>query len=396
MGASVGYADSAGLFLVRATAAVEPGGRVVLVQPLSFLGARDAGAIRRRVQEQAVLEEVWLAGRRVFGASVDVCAPVLRGGSDLAAPRPGPDSSVVVRVGAAGAEVGRVDLAHLDEVGSWAPLVALAGGVPRVRLGDRPLGERARATAGFRDEFYALAPDVVDARALAPGSDPTEVAADRPPRLGAGYARLVTAGLVDPAAVAWGERSTRVAGRRLDAPAVDLTSLRARADAPGADRRLAAWMDARLRPKVVVATQTTVVEAAVDVDGTWWPAVPVISVLPTEEGASPEELWLLASALSAPPVSAWVAERSAGTAMGARALRVSARLVARVPLPVDHDAWAEGARLLRELPPTPSEGRSQVLLSAGRVLTAAHGLPPAAAEDVLSWWAQRAGCAPSR
>ena len=159
-GSAAGYADTAGLFLVRAAAACAAGGRVAMLQPLSFLGSRDAGAVRRRLEELAVLEEVWLADERVFGAAVDVCAPVLRVAGPLAAPEP--EGRVRVTTGDS-ADVIEVDRDRLDRAGTWAPIVAAATGVPTVALPGRPvLGGLARATAGFRDEFYALAPFVSD------------------------------------------------------------------------------------------------------------------------------------------------------------------------------------------------------------------------------------------
>jgi hypothetical protein len=385
LGEAAGYADTAGLFLVRALNAA-PEGRLGLLQPLSFLGARDAGVVRRRLSEAADLEQVWLPGR-VFGAAVDVCAPVL----DVRGPlgtTPASGAPVSVRRGSEAEVVGAIPWARLRAAGSWSPIAALALGVPDVELADRGLlGERARPTAGFRDEFYGLAPFVVDLGSSTPGA-PAEV-----PPLPSGHARLVTAGLVEPARTEWGTRATRVAGRRLSAPAVDLRALRLRADAVDGDRRLAAWADARLRPKVVVATQTPVVEAAVDEDGSWWPSVPVISVVPVVERPRVEELWMLAAALSAPPVTAWLAERTSGTALAARALRVTARLVAAVPLPVDDRQWSAGAEALRRVPDAGLDEQGQLLLTAGRHLTAAHGLVGRQASAVLTWWARRAGLA---
>jgi hypothetical protein len=388
-GSAAGYADTAGLFLVRAAAACAAGGVVAMLQPLSFLGARDAGAVRRRLEEQAVLEEVWLADERLFGAAVDVCAPVLRVAGPLAAPEP--TGSVRVTVGSAGGRV-EVSRARLARSGTWAPIVAAATGVPALDLGDRPvLGGLARPTAGFRDEFYALAPFVTDFGDPEAPAEPGSL----PPARAPGGARLVTAGLVEPARTLWGRRTTRLAGTRLRAPMVDVVALRAWADGPDGDRRLAAWADARLRPKVVVATQTRVVEAAVDDDGSWWPSVPVISVVLDPECDDDEHRWLVAAALSAPPVSAWAAERSGGTALAPQALKLSARQVAEVPLPIDRDAWCEGARLLRLVEGATDDGeRAERLLAAGRVLTDAHTLAPAAAAEVLRWWAGRAGCGP--
>jgi hypothetical protein len=106
-----------------------------------------------------------------------------------------------------------------------------------------------------------------------------------------------------------------------------------------------------------------------------------------------EQRWLVAAALSAPPVSAWAAERCGGTALAPQALKLSARQVAEVPLPIDHDAWVEGARHLRLVAIAPDDAeRARRLATAGRALTAAHGLSPTAAEAVLRWWAERAGC----
>lgn len=387
-GTAAGYTDTAALFLVRAAGAVAPGGRVVLLQPVSFLGSRDAGAVRRRLDDHANLEAVWLPGERLFGASVDVCAPVLALAEPLAAPSG--TTTVAVRSGPTSEVVAEVPAARLAGAGSWAPVLAAATGVPAVDLSGRPLlGEWVRATAGFRDEFYALVPFVADRPELAPGDE------GRSPALPEGLARLVTAGLIDPACTSWGHRPTRLAGRRLLTPTVDVAALRARADGPDGDRRLAAWADARLRPKVVVATQTRVVEAAVDHDGSWWPSVPVVSVVLDPELDDEHHRLLVLAALTAPPASAWAAERSGGTALAPQALKLSARQVREVPLPVDRERWEEGARRLARVAEAadPVE-RARALAEAGRLLTDAHRLPAREAEAVLAWWAHRAGCDP--
>ncbi|HEY6532222.1 MAG TPA: N-6 DNA methylase, partial [Acidimicrobiales bacterium] len=218
-GAAPGYADTAGLFLVKAALASAPGARISLIQPLSFLASRDAGVVRHRLDEMAVLVEVWVAEERVFGAAVDVCAPMLRvvdpfAAAEISSQEPAP---VVVRVGDELRVAGSVSRSRLARAGSWAPVVASATGVPAVDLDDRELlGTRARATAGFRDEFYALVPFVRD---LLDSVDPPDPAAP-PPELPPGHAALVTAGLVEPARVLWGRHLTRFAGRRLRAPAV--------------------------------------------------------------------------------------------------------------------------------------------------------------------------------
>jgi methylase of polypeptide subunit release factors len=397
-GASPGYADTAGLFLVRAALAGAPGARISLIQPLSFLGSRHAGVVRHRLDELAVLREVWIAGERVFGAAVDVCAPVLEVVDALSSAREAAaeggrrSGSVRVGLGSDDAPVATVARSRLAAVGSWAPLVAAAAGVPAIDL-DSPdhLGSWARATAGFRDEFYALVPFVHDVADIDAG---TGAGAGRAAiALPVDNARLITAGLVDPGRTRWGVIPTRFAGRRFAAPAVDVAALRTWSASPDGDRRLAAWAEGRLRPKVVVATQTRVVEAAVDDDGTWWPSVPVISIVLDPDRDDDEHRWMVAAALMAPPVVAWAAERSAGTAMAAHALRLSARQLAEVPLPVDVDAWREGASILRGVAGADDlDGERRLLAAAGNALTEAHDLRGTPAADVLRWWADRAGC----
>ena len=110
------------------------------------------------------------------------------------------------------------------------------------RPGVAILGDLATATAGFRDEYYGLRPAVVDAR---DGDLPM----------------LITSGLVDPGRVLWGERATRFDGRPFMHPRVDPAQL---------GGRVGRWVHQRLVPKVVVATQTKVVEAdAPQMTKTW-------------------------------------------------------------------------------------------------------------------------------
>jgi len=94
----------------------------------------------------------------------------------------------------------------------------------------------------------------------------------------------------------------------------------------------------------------------------------------------------------APPVAAWAAERSAGTAMAAHALKLSARQLGEVPLPVDREAWAEGARLLRRVQRAAGlDDAQQLLVDAGRVLVEAHDLARPQRDAVMRWWVERAG-----
>jgi hypothetical protein len=318
------YADTAWLFLLRSLQAVGPGGRVVLVQPESLLSARDARAVRAAVLPH--LEGMWLAGEPVFGAAVRVCAPVLAGG-----PVRGP----VRRWRGVGVRpAGRV--ARPDASG-WARLRPTSA--PPVRVGGGPvLGDLAAATAGFRDEFYGLAAAVTDG---GPGQP------------------VVTSGLIEPGRSVWGERVARIGGRRFDRPVVDGSRL---------DHRVAAWVAARSVPKVLVATQTRVVEAAPDHDGSMVPLTPVLSVEP-RRGA---DVWWVAAALTSPLVSAWALHTFGGAALAGDAIKLSARQVLAAPLPRDRVAWSAATRALR---------RGDVVACGTTLAGADHRL--------LDWWRSR-------
>ena len=297
LGRAAGYADTAGLFLVRAVSSVRPGGAVALVQPRSVLASRDAGRVRDLVDAVATVRLVLVPEMPGFDASVHVCTPI------------------VVRDGGGSAP-------------AWAEMAADAMGLAPADLDQsRTLGSVAEPTAGFRDEFYAVARFVHEA------SDTH----DRP--------RLVTSGSIEPGRTLWGERATTVLRRRFQRPVVDLAALRAHAAGPDCDPRVASQLDLRTRPKVLVATQTRSLEAVVDDDGTLWPSVPVVSVLPRAV-----DVWSILAILVSREATAWVARRSIGTGLSPGALRVSARTLAGLPIPPDGggDAWADAAARLRD------------------------------------------------
>lgn len=301
LGTAAGYADTAGLFLARAVAAVRPGGVVALVQPTSVLAARDAGAVRRSVDDIATVVEVLVPDPSGFDASVHVCVPI------------------VVRDGGSS-----------GEARSWADLGADALGLaPVVLHGDgTTLGDIADATAGFRDEFYAVARFVHEA------SDDGD---DRP--------LLVTVGSIEPGRVLWGERASTVQRRRFLRPVVDVGGLRAWAEGADGDRRLSSLLPLRSRPKVLVATQSRIIEAVADPSGGLWPAVPVVSVLP-----GTIDLWHVLAVLVSREATAWTLRRSVGTGLASGTARISARVLAALPVPgaVGRDAWARAAHSLRD------------------------------------------------
>lgn len=318
-GGAVGpYTDSAWLFLLAAVDAVEPGGTVALVQPQSVLAARDAGPVRAAVDARAELVDCWFDDGSTFAAAVQVCAPVLH---------------------ALGARTN-----------DWLAARARALGIPEVDLGDGPtLGDLAEVTSGFRDEYYGL---VAAVRERGP-----EEATPR---------RLVTVGAIDPLELRAG--AVRFSRRRWLDPVVDVSRV---------DGRACRWVESQTRPKLLVATQTKVVEAVVDEPGDLVGSVPAIPVCPRD----PDDLWRLAAALHAPAVSAWMLRRSAGTALAADAAKPTKALLASLPLPVDRAAWELAAEAARGL-----AAGSGGWASFGRLADAAYGIDD---PHLLAWWLSR-------
>ncbi len=308
------YTDVAGLFLLVAIDLAGPGATVALLQPQSVLGARDAAGVRERIGERARLVDVWCPPTHGFDAAVDVCVPML--------------------------EVGATSRSS-----SWSAHLARANGVPPVDLpGERTLGDEAATTAGFRSEYYGLALHVHEQDACPRGLP------------------VVTTGLVDLIHCAWGERPARIGGTTWDRPVVDAAAL---------DGRAAGWVRRTGGPKLVVATQTKVVEVVVDEDGAWIAGVPLVVVL-----APSERLWPLAAALASPAATAWLLQRAAGTALTPHSLKVSAPLLRDLPLPTDDAAWAAGTVALQ----------AGELDAFGEAMAAAYGT----ASSVSSWWLERA------
>lgn len=363
------YTDTAWLFLLLGCQAARPGGRVVMVQPQSLAAARDAAAVRAEVEALARLDDLWVDDRRVFAASVQVCAPVLRRHEPPATPPP---------------------TAVEPATGRWHDLLADATGVPAHRVeGCGRLGDRAVALAGFRDEYYGLAAVVREATpaelaahraALAPGHHGLAGPAGES---GAGEEAgrpLITVGAIDWAGTAWGCRAVRFAKQRWEAPTVDAERL-ARDATPAAR----AWAARTARPKLLVATQTRVVELAVDEGGGWVPSVPVIAVVPHD----PDDLWRLAAALGSPAATVWLSRRTPGVALARGALKVSAGDLAALPLPAEDEPWAAAADALRAYATAtavcPGADVTAAVDAYADAAAAAYRSPP----EVVAWWRDR-------
>lgn len=346
------YTDASALHLLVALDLVGADGAVVLLQPQSVLSSRDAAEVRAEVMRRGRFLALWASGEQLFeGADVEVCAPVIRIGEGSGAPSGGEVSLLWEDRPATSTRL---------EPGStnWGPMLAAMTGVPEAspQVDTQPLAELAELTAGFRDEFYAL----------------TSAASDG----GTGGARLVSVGMIDPGVLRWGSGSWRMAGRRMTMPVVDTSALTEQAP------RVASWVHRRLVPKVLVATQTKVIEAVEDPAGDTVPLTPVISVEPRAGG--PEVLALLAASLSAPCVSAQLAARVAGTGLSSGTLRPTARSLASLPSPRGPVARSDLVAAWRRL--TSSPGEPEDWRAFARAADACFGVVD---EALVQWWWER-------
>ncbi|MGE0000142.1 MAG: hypothetical protein AB7U39_24750, partial [Ilumatobacteraceae bacterium] len=176
--------------------------------------------------------------------------------------------------------------------GSWASLL---GDSAAPRSTGSVLGDIAQFAVDFRDQYYGLIGAV--------GDD-----VDGPP--------LITAGLIDPGRCLWGERPVRFAKRRYAAPRVALDRL---------SPKLQSWAERRLVPKILVANQTSVIEAVVDRHGDWLPSVPVIT-------CAALDLDTVMGVLGSPDATAWVRHQAAGSGLSANTVRLTPALLASIPI----------------------------------------------------------------
>jgi hypothetical protein len=285
--------------------------------------------VRDAVAAAAALRWAWWSDTSVFpDAEVRTCALVLERG--------GPAGPVARCTGP--------DFEPLAEVlapGRWTELLAHGQGVPELPgplAVDGTVGDHAGVTADFREQYYGLVGAV--------GDD-----VEGPP--------LVTSGVIDPGRCRWGERAVRFAGHRYAAPRVDVGAL---------SPKLQRWAATRLVPKVLIASQTRVIEAVADPHGVWLPGVPVVT-------AATAEPWAVAAVLTSPVASVLLARHAAGTGLSARAVRVRAADVAAL-------LWPAG----------PLEGavtalRAGDVTGCGAAITRAYGLDPeGAGAPALRWW----------
>ena len=313
------YADLAAIHLLNAVSRVNPtSGRVCLVLPQSLAAGRDSGALRAHLDSVAPPVRVWATADRVFDAGVRVFAPALQAGNSTPV-----------------------------QTESWAELIAHELGAPSVVLSEETgtVADLAVTTAGFRDEYYGLASACVE-------GDPDDT---RP--------RLATVGSIDPLETSWGLEVTRFAKSRWLRPVVNLDDL---------PEKVRGWADRQLVPKILLPTQSKIFEPFVDRSGSVLPVTPVLAV-----HAAEEDLDRIAAVLLAPPVVAWAYRRWFGTALSVNAIKLAAKDVGQLPLPVDLDSWGQAADLVGLGPSAVPE--------IGRLMTKSYEADP----ELFEWWLNR-------
>ncbi|MEC9424902.1 MAG: hypothetical protein VX522_04125, partial [Actinomycetota bacterium] len=229
------------------------------------------------------------------------------------------------------------------------------------------VGDLAGVTAGFRQPFYGLVAGVAERT----GPDDS-----RPP--------MVTTASVDPLCLRWAQHPCRFDGQRWRAPVVDLAAVAT------VQPEVGQWFADRQRPKLLVASQTSVVEVVVDPVGSLVPVTPLVVVEPNDP-ADLETLWRLAAALSAPPITALAMRRSLGAARSSARLRLSASQVADLPLPLDTATWTQGAALAYAWHTSSDLSTDAGSWRAfGRIMAEAYGVVAGDEVDALvDWWWSR-------
>ena len=359
-GVAKGYADTAVIFAELSSQVVRAeGGRFGLVQPASILASADTKGARRSLTNRGTLETLWAAREGVFDASVRTCAIVFRNGEEPSTTElrrfTGLDFRALVPL--------RTNTGEIAGMETWAPLIADGFGIPRVDLDEsQTMSAVLSATADFRDQYYGLVGFVEDANGRVPD--------------GVNTAALITTGLIDPVELHWGNRSTKFNKTDYTAPLVDLNRLRSESD-------LGDWAANRLVPKLLLATQTRVIEVVVDEAGVLLPSVPVITV--TTHGIS---LWHAAAALMSPPITAWAAARYMGAALNIDALKLSASQVLSLPLPARSVTWDTAAAMVRDASRASSpQKRTHTLQVACSLMCDAYGVTDA--DQLKAWWRGR-------
>ena len=361
------YADLSATFLHASTFLLDSTGCLAMVQPQSLLAAKDAQRVRQAVLDNHALTHLWISNEHVFaGASVFTCAPTLRAGSPRSI-----DVQTSTRASIDKLPAETIDMDELAIAETWSPLAAAANGIPSIVVNSRhTLGDIATATADFRDQYYGLDGFLVDSAEI-PDSRLDEQQ----------FPKIITTGLIDLAESKWGASTTRILKTKWNAPRVDRQAMHDRGD-------LADWITSRMIPKIMMATQTKVIEAYVDATGEFLPSLPLLTIMPLEASG----IWQVAAAVTSPVTTAWAMRTYAGTALSADAIKLSAKQIVKAPLPTNQECWDRASVMLEHAHQAKEPlDRENYLREFAKTSIESYELPEEDSRELLVWWLARAG-----
>lgn len=340
--------NTASIFFLAAMRMVKKTGIISFIQPISFLATRDSESVRRCIAETKSLASIWICSEKVFDAAVQVTAITL----DLSFVSP----KVEIYSERSFNSVGDTRQFSEDEP-TWSRAITAARNFPTAVLqSSGVLGDIASITGDFRDQYYGIAEAVVE--------NPTPTATQM---------KLATVGLIDPGLFSWGKTQTRFNKKPYVFPVVNLDAL-----AP----KILDWAQNRRRAKVIVATQTKILECYVDHNGDVLPSVPLSTI-----NSEPEMIWHIAAMISAPPISLIAAERHLGAGMSADVLKLGAPDLLNLPLPMHKDQWDLAALEFQRLQSMAlGDERSTSMKKIGKLMCQAYGVND---DSVINWWIGR-------
>jgi methylase of polypeptide subunit release factors len=357
-GIITGYADLAAAFWLLASLLTKPAGRFALILPFPILSSRDARAVRTAIAQHSTITHLHAAPPSAFRASTRTC--IIACQRESATTHHVAISSGNPRAPLPPLSIPRDSLAAAP---TWSRFAAAFSGVPPITLAPLhpTLADIATATADFRDEYYGLDGFILD---LANADDST-------------YPPLLTSGLIDLAHCSWGRIGTRILKRSWSHPRLDLP--RMRREGPLAD-----WTSRRLRPKVIVATQTRVLECLPDPRGQFLPVTPLLSAFPKQ----PADLWLLAAAIASPIATAHAIEHFGGAGLNPDAIKLSAKQLLTLPIPTNATHWQLAATTFQHATNAPTTQRPQLLHLFAEQIALAYE-PTSPIEPLIRWWTSR-------
>jgi hypothetical protein len=323
-------------------------GFVAIVQPISIVATRDSADARREIDEGEYLSAVWICEDKVFDAAVQTCVLFI-------STKPQPE--VRIYSGAQGTYGTTVPKSR--ELGNWSKYVYSARGLPDLNFKSTGvLGELAHSSNDFRDEYYGLVGAIISKEDADDLQSP----------------KLITVGKIDLVNLSWGYEPTKFAKEAYEFPRVEVSRL---------EPKMLSWATRMAMPKILVATQTKIVELFVDDAGILLPSIPIASVFP-KEGI---DIWKVAASLASPVITLYSLSQLAGAGMNAEVLKISARFIITIPLPSKKEEWAQGARLLELAQSASGENKRELLTEFGKVMGAAYEVDEP--EKILDWWSAR-------